>query len=391
MIYRSDIKAAKRLCLDCAFAVCAGLAFLLVCARAGAAVLPDDRADALYHSYDGGGVEISGPSLLVLKKYGQNVAVTGNYYIDSVSSASIDVITTASPYSEQRTEFSGGVDYLHGNSVMSLSYTNSTENDYDANTAGFGISMDMFGNMTTLNLGYAYGWDTVGQNDNPAFSEDVRRHNYRLGVSQVITKDMILEVNYEGITDEGFLNNPYRQVRWYNSTDGLGTEPEKYPNTRTSSAVTLRSKYYLPWRAAVSGEYRFFTDTWDIDAHTLKFGYTHPLSGGWQVEGTYRYYTQNAADFYSDLFPYAESQNFLARDKELSTFNSNSLGVKLSYDIFKNGWRSIDRGSVNLAYDHIWFDYDDFRDTRVTDVTPGTEPLYSFTAGVLQLYVSIWF
>ena len=34
-----------------------------------------------------------------------------------------------------------------------------------------------------------------------------------LGVSQVITKDMVLEVNYEGITDEGFLNNPYRSYR----------------------------------------------------------------------------------------------------------------------------------------------------------------------------------
>ncbi|MGB5539111.1 MAG: DUF3570 domain-containing protein [Gammaproteobacteria bacterium] len=383
--------AAKRLCTHYHFSVCAGLALLLVITGGGAAVLPEDRADALYHSYDGGDVEISGPSLLVLKKFGQNVAVTGNYYVDSVSSASIDVVTTASPYSEERTEFSGSIDYLHGNSVMSLSYANSSESDYDANTAGFGISMDMFGNMTTLSLGYAHGWDTVRRSDLPTFSEDVRRHNYRLGVSQVITKDMILEVNYEGITDEGLLRNPYRQYRFLDINGDIDTDFEVYPNTRTSSAVTLRSKYYLPWRAALSGEYRFFADTWGIDAHTLKFGYTHPLSGGWQVEGTYRYYTQTAADFYSDLFPFAGSQNFLARDKELSTFTSNTIGAKLSYDIFKSGWRAIDRGSVNLAYDLIWFDYDDFRDARVTGVTPGTEPLYKFTAGVLQLFVSLWF
>ena len=111
------------------------------------------------------------------------------------------------------------------------------------------------------------------------------------------------------------------------------------------------------------------------------------------MEGTYRYYTQTAADFYNDLFPFAGSQNFLARDKELSTFTSNTLGAKLSYDIFKNGWHSIDRGSVNLAYDLIWFDYDDFRDARLNSpsVPAGTEPLYSFTAGVLQLFVSLWF
>jgi hypothetical protein len=401
MIYRKDARAAKKiltscvskLCTHCGVAVCAGLGLLFVSTGAGAAVLPEDRADVLYHSYEGGGVEITGPSLLVLKKLGQNVAVTGNYYVDSVSSASIDVITSgASEYAEDRTEYSGGIDYLHGNSVMSLSYTNSDENDYEANTASFGISMDMFGNMTTLSLGYAHGWDTVGQSGDPAFSKDVRRHNYRLGVSQVITKDMVLEVNYEGITDEGFLNNPYREVRYIDTMTGnVEKQPELYPRTRTSSAVTLRSKYYLPWRAAVSGEYRFFADTWGIDAHTLKFGYTHPLPGGWLVEGSARHYTQTAADFYSDLFPFFDALNFRARDKELSTFTSNTLGVKLSYDIFKKGWRSIDRGSLNLAYDLIWFDYDDFRDARVTSVTPGTEPLYNFTAGVLQLYVSLWF
>jgi hypothetical protein len=358
-----------------------------------AAVLPDDRADALYHSYDGGGVEIDGPSLLVLKKFGQSVAVTGNYYVDSVSSASIDVLTisSASPYSEERTEYSGTIDYLHANSIMSLSYTNSSESDYEANTASFGISMDMFGNMTTVNMGYAYGWDTVGRSDIPTFSEEVRRHNYRLGVSQVLTKDMIAEINYEGITDEGFLRNPYRKYRYLDAGVIRYDEDEVYPNTRTSSALTLRSKYYLPWRASLLGEYRYFTDTWDIDAHTFKAGYTHPLSGGWKLEGSIRHYTQTAAEFYSDLFPFAGAQNFMARDKELSTFTSNTVGVKVSYEFIKDGWHAIDRASLNFAYDHIWFDYDDFRDARVTGVTPGTEPLYNFTAGVLQLYLSLWF
>ena len=371
----------------------AGAALLCSGLMVRAGVLPDDRADALYHSYDGGGVEISGPSLMVLKKLGQNVAVNGNYYVDSISSASIDVITSgASPYTEERTELSGGVDYMHGNSIMSLSYTNSTENDYEANTASFGISMDMFGNMTTVSLGYSRGWDTVMMNvPNSTFSEDADRQNYKLGLTQVITKDMLLELNYEGITDEGYLNNPYRSVRWFDGINS-GTDPEMYPNTRTSSAVAIRSIYYLPYRAAISGEYRFFADTWGIDAHNIKLGYTHPLTGGWILEGNYRFYTQTAADFYSDLFDFSGAQNFMARDKELSTFTSHTIGIKLSYDFIKNGWRSIDKGTVNFAWDHILFDYEDFRDLRVpATVQPGTEPLYSFSADVLQLFVSVWF
>ena len=51
----------------------------------------------------------------------------------------------------------------------------------------------------------------------------------------------------------------------------------------------------------------------------------------------------------------------------------------------------IDRGRINLSYDHIWFDYDDFRDLRDTSAPVGREPLYSFSAGVAQFFVSIWF
>ena len=44
-----------------------------------------------------------------------------------------------------------------------------------------------------------------------------------------------------------------------------------------------------------------------------------------------------------------------------------------------------------LRYDRIRFDYDDFRDLRVTGVAPGTEPLYTFDADVIRLYFSGWF
>ena len=41
-------------------------------ALAFAGVLPEDRADVLYHRYQGGGVTIQGPSVLVRKKIGEN-------------------------------------------------------------------------------------------------------------------------------------------------------------------------------------------------------------------------------------------------------------------------------------------------------------------------------
>ncbi len=48
------------------------------------------------------------------------MSVSGNYYVDNVSSASIDVIATgASKYTEERTEYSLAADYLYDKNMFS--------------------------------------------------------------------------------------------------------------------------------------------------------------------------------------------------------------------------------------------------------------------------------
>jgi len=372
---------------------------LTLAGTANAGVLPEDRADLLYHLYDGGGVKIDGPSLLVRKSFLEKFSISGNFYMDMVSSASIDVVTTASPYDEERVQWSLGADAIRGKTIYSVGFTNSEEDDYQSDTAYFGLSQDLFGDLTTVSLGFSRGWDTVRRRDasgngvDPNFEENIDRRTYRLGVSQILTKNLIFGATFEAITDEGFLNNPYRSVRYVDSGSGTGYsfEPEIYPRTRTSNAIALSSRYFLPYRAAIRGEYRFFTDTWGIVSHTAEIGYTHPWDPKWIFDVKYRFYTQSGADFYSDLFPRSQAQNFEGRDKELATFTSNTIGAGASYE-FPGGWpRFVQRGTLNARVDYILFDYEDFRDIRVTGLAPGTEPLYSFDAIVLQLFASIWF
>jgi hypothetical protein len=364
----------------------------LFAGRSLAGVLPEDRADLLYHVYDGGGVQIDGPSLLVRKGFLEKVSVVGNFYMDMVSSASIDVVTTASPYKEERKQWSLGVDALRGKTTYSLNYINSKENDYEANTASFSLSQDLFGDLTTVTLGYSRSWDTVRRRGDPTFEQNTDRRSYSVGVTQILTKNLLIGAAFETITDEGFLNNPYRSVRYLDPTSGTGYsfEAEVYPRTHTSNAIAFNAKYYLPYRAAVSGEYRFYTDTWGIKAHTADLSYTQPWNKKWTFDGSVRFYTQNNADFYSDLFPRADAQNFEGRDKELATFDSLAVGLGASYE-FPGGWpRFVQKGTLNFRIDHLWFDYKDFRDIRV-QTTPGTEPLYSFEANVMQIFASIWF
>lgn len=357
---------------------------------AQAATLAPDSVDIMHHRYDGGGMTIDGPSVLVRKSIGNQVSVSGHYYVDSVSAASVDVLATASEYTEERTEYSGGIDFLQDKAVLSAGYTNSSENDYEANTAYFSVKQDFFGDLTSLSLGYALGWDRVGmRGQDESEWEDLDRDTFKLGLSQVLTKNALLHVNVDVISDEGKLENPYR-VNYFLDGATRVSQPELYPNTRTSTAASIGAMYYLPYRASIKGSYRYYSDTWDILAHTLDLSYSHALAESWILEGKVRYYTQDQASFYSDLFPFEASQEHLARDKELSTYSGMSFGFAGSYEIKQGVIPMIDRLQLSFLVDYLTYDYDNFRDVTAGG-TPGEEPLYELTAWVTRTSLIIEF
>lgn len=362
-----------------------------------ATILPEERSDAMYHSYDGGGVTVDGPSVLVRKNFKETVSVSANYYVDNVSSASIDVIASgASAYDEKRTEYSLGGDYLYSKSIISASYTNSDESDYTSDTYSFNVSQDFFGDLTNISFGYSLGQDEVSQNGNSEFSEDIDKNNFRFDVSQIVSKDLIMGFNYELISDEGYLNNPYRSYRYQSDPldpdAGYQFAQEVYPHTRTSDAASIRLKYFLPWRATAGGSYRYFTDDWGIDAHTLQLTYTHVLYDSWFFDLKYRYYVQTQADFYEDLFlsPSQDEKDYRARDKELSDFNNQTLSAYVSYQR-PLSYRVLDRAAITLQWDHIWFDYDNFSDLTDKAAPVGDETLYEFEADVIKLVFTLWY
>ncbi len=381
----------------------------LVCLPAIAAVLPDERVDVLHHQYEGGGIKVSGPSVLVRKNIGTKVSVSANYYVDMVSSASIDVLASASRYSEERKQQSVGLDYMFDRTSFSLGYTTSDENDYQAKTYSLGVSQTFFGDLTTLHFGFGFGQDVVGRNikgvPDPSFQLDKDRRSYRFNLSQILTKNLIAELSLESGTEacidmeegETCLNNPYRSYSYVlNGTRAL--LPEKYPLTHNTDAVSLRAIYHLPYSASIRADYRSFSDSWGITASNAELRYVHDFKKDLLLELKYRVYSQTAADFYSDLFPYKDAKNFMARDKELSPFSSKTIGVGLTY---KFPWviPGIEKSTANLYWDHMQIDYDDFRDyanfsgAKVPDAgyKVGEEPLYNLDADVIRFFVSFWF
>ncbi len=346
---------------------------------AAAETLPEDMLQLMYHSYDGGGVEVNGPALLVRKEFKDQFSVNAGYYQDSISGASPDVIASASAYSETRDEFSLGVDALLGNSLVSLGYINSEEDDYEGNNFSFGISQSFFAQMTTMSLGYTVGQDTVKRVDND-FAEDIDRYQFSVGLTQVLTSTMLMNLTAEGITEEGYLSNPYRSKRVFGTFAG----PEIYPRTRTSTAFAVRLKKLLWGDDAASFSYRYFDDSWDIVSHTLELGFTRTLNNRSVADVVYRYYDQSGASFFSSDFQ--GLFQFMASDKELSTYQSHTIGLNLTYELFNDYLYGFDRGELGFAYDFRMNEYEDY----FAPNSNSTEP-YEFDANVFNINLSLFY
>jgi hypothetical protein len=351
--------------------------------HAHAADLPADRAEAMLHVYDGGGVRAVGPAVLVRKSIANTVSLSATYYVDMVSNASIDVVTTASPYKETRQQLDLGLDYAVRDSLIHLSGSKGTEPDYEAQTMGIDVSQEIFSGMTTVALGFTEGRDHVGQKGLPGFFDHATHWQYRLGLTQIITPRWLASANLEAIHDEGFLGSPYRVARVFGAA-----VPERDPRTRASRALKLRAvgdisdwfsseRWGAGQRHAMHAEYRYYWDNWGIRAHTLEGGYTRYFGDAWLADAFLRFNRQEKALFYSDNADHETL--YITRNRQLGTYNDWSLGGKVSYTYAKvPGQYEV---KLNGSLEFVRFDYQDFTDIR-------TGKPYAFNGALLQLYLT---
>ena len=346
--------------------------------QASAAALPEDKAEAIFHVYDGGGVKATGPALLVRKSLLDRVSLTAQYYVDAVSNASIDVVTTASPFKENRTAWDFTAETVVRDTTLTLGLSRSTEPDYVAEGLSLDAAHEVFGGQTTVSLGFTRARDQVGQKGVVGWIDTATHWQYRAGLTQILTPRWLMSANFEAISDSGYLGSPYRAARVFGAA-----VPERNPRTRTGRAAKLRSIHdtgALISRSSFRAEYRYYWDTWAIKAHTVELGYSRYFGDAWLADASLRYNTQKRALFYSDNA--ATETVYVSRNRQLGTYNTLGLGGKLSYSMGKlQGKYDV---KLNGAYERVRFKYSDFTDVR-------TGKAYSFDADVLQLFVSATF
>jgi hypothetical protein len=85
----------------------------------------------------------------------------------------------------------------------------------------------------------------------------------------------------------------------------------------------------------LDASYRFMTDDWDIDSHTVDLRYRWPLNDRRYLEPHVRYYTQSYAEFYRpSIDGGAALPSYASADYRLGEFDAITVGIKY-------GWKTV--------------------------------------------------
>lgn len=237
----------------------------------------------------------------------------------------------------------------------------STEYDYEHLGFNGSASREINQGNTTISGGFAYAqdeWDPQGgtpitlsemrgiddESNKIPGTQDKTVLDLLVGVTQVINQNTIVQVNYSYSQSEDYLNDPFKFLSVLDANGdnipgqvGLNSYRfENRPNERTKHALFAKVKTYVRG-GALDASYRFHTDDWGIDSHTLDMRYRFNLSQRYYAEPHLRIYQQSEADFYqANLVADAPLPVEASADYRLGEFTGTTIGVKLGRK-FDNG------------------------------------------------------
>lgn len=284
-----------------------------------------------------------------------DTTVTLGYLADIVSSASVDIVTQASGKTihDVRHQVTAGLAQKLGTITAHGGYSFSRENDYLSHSLSLGADDELFDKNTTIGIGYALGLNTVGRADDMNFSRSLTVNTVSASLTQVVNERAIVQLTYELGDAEGFQSSPYRFVPIRGSLTAAPSQwfLENDPDSRWRHALVLGANHAIGTDSSVQADYRIYHDTWGITSHTVGARFITSLSKKLELRLRQRFYTQDAASFYQQV--YATPQKYMAYDREMSPLWSETLGAKLSYMLAAHV-----EGELKL--DGFYYSYSDF-------------------------------
>jgi hypothetical protein len=192
-------------------------------------------------------------------------------------------------------------------------------------------------------------------------SETRTGYNANISFSQLLSPTSVLLLGYGYTHQRGSLRTPWNSVPLSGGLDGPALRGgERFPETRDRHAGTVELAQFIPpSRSTLRLDYRYYSDSFDIRAHNVRFRYYQYLSEHFLVRAHYRFYVQSAAYFFGTSFPQTvevkRKDVFQTRpyvyypgilqtsDSDLDAFVANEIGAQL-------GWLLADGDSFDLGY-----------------------------------------
>lgn len=224
----------------------------------------------------------------------------------------------------------------------------SQEHDFRAITANANIAQSFNGNNTTVSLSFNFEDDSsfpYGGVPRPMTVMNAKwktpssrgrtLYGVTAGLTEVMTRRWLLELDYSYGSSNGYQNDPYRIISVVDSSTGepLDYLYENRPGKRTRQSVYLDNKFdYGPSLTELS--LRYYKDSWGIKSETAELSERIRLSRWLYIEPNVRWYKQTAANFFHNYLVNGVSlPRYASSDARLGKFTALTYGAQIGFNI----------------------------------------------------------
>lgn len=277
-------------------------------------------------------VKVRAPSVMGMVPIAGEWSVTGSYTYDAVSGASPSYHTRdLTKLEDQRRAYDFGLTRYFSRGTLTVAAARSKESDYLSRSASVLGSLFSEDKNTTLTLGAGFTTDKI-EPSYGGFQDRKRIADYLIGVTQVLTRQDILQVNLGYGHGWGYFSDPYKLY-------------DERPRERNHATLLGRWNHHFDATDGISRlSYRYYRDNWKIRSHTVTAEYIQPVGDGWKLTPSLRFYRQTAASFYLPVDPAVAPDPTIpppgfdnySEDQRLSGFGALTYGLKVAKQIDKD-------------------------------------------------------
>jgi hypothetical protein len=204
---------------------------------------------------------------------------------------------------------------------------------------------------TTLSLGLAPEFDFVSPNGGLPYAygtqhsanefERKTKTKYLVsglvGLTQVINRKTLMQLNYSPTYENGYLNDPYKLLSLVNAGgDPLSAIHEKRPGSRLGHSLFWLTRYNLRADDVFGLSLRFYGDDWGVGSQTIDFNYRWQVHPRGFLQPHVRYYHQTSADFFRSMLPNGQPlPDHASSDYRLTDIDGVTFGMSVGWT-FRN-------------------------------------------------------